>query len=322
MAPLIGPVWGYRRRARLGAKFVIKKAAQLVGFREKRSGYLAELERCVVLHPRVGENLMALRELLGGMEAYQSIPQIEVAVGDEVVGLVFRHLDPLSQGDIELLRAFGEQHDFYIYLQPAGPSSVTALWPSDARLSYRLPEFDVEVLFLPTDFTQVNGDINRSMVSRALELLDPQPADRVLDMFCGLGNFSLPIARRVAAVVGVEGDAGLVQRARDNAVHNGLTNTEFHAVDLSDLAAEWPWVRGGFDKILIDPPRTGALEVVKRIAELGAKRIVYVSCNPATFARDAGELVHNHRYRLLKAGVMDMFPHTTHVECLALFERK
>lgn len=321
LPPLTGPHWGYRRRARLGAKYVEKKSAMLVGFREKRSAYLADLSRCEVLHPQVGENLVALRELLRGLDAYQRIPQVEVAAGDQAVGLVFRHLDPLSEHDLSALRAFGERRGFYIYLQGAGPDSVTPLWPADPRLSYRLPEFDVELEFRPTDFTQVNGDINGAMIKRALELLDLRGDERVLDLFCGLGNFTLPIARRAAWVTGVEGDAQLVARARDNARRNAIENAEFHAADLGDPLSMWPWSARGFDKILLDPPRTGALEVVRRIAKLGAARIVYVSCNPATFARDAAELVRQHGYRLRKAGAMDMFPHTTHVECIALFEQ-
>ena len=322
LPPLTGPHWGYRRRARLGAKFVEKKQAMLVGFREKRSAYLADLAQCEVLHPKVGKNLLALRTLLRGLDAYNRIPQVEVAAGDEAVALVFRHLDPLSEHDVAALRTFGEQQGFYIYLQPAGPDSAVPLWPDDARLSYRLDEFDVELGFRPTDFTQVNGDINGAMVHRALELLEMNEHERVLDLFCGLGNFTLPIARRAAHVVGVEGDAKLVAWARDNARANGIANAEFHAADLSDEGSMWPWAAQPFDKILLDPPRTGALEVVKRIGTLSARRIVYVSCNPATFARDAAELVRAHGYRLRRAGVMDMFPQTTHVECIALFERR
>lgn len=321
LPPLTGPYWGYRRRARLGAKFVEKKQAMLVGFREKRSAYLADLEQCEILHPKVGHNLLALRALLRGLDAYNRIPQVEVAAGDEAVALVFRHLDPLSERDIATLQKFGELHDFYIYLQPAGPDSAAPLWPEDARLSYRLNEFDVELEFRPTDFTQVNGDINGAMVRRALELLELQENEHVLDLFCGLGNFTLPIARRAAHVVGVEGDAKLVARARDNARANDIANADFHAADLSDEHSMWPWAAQPFDKILLDPPRAGALEVVKRIGAFGVRRIVYVSCNPATFTRDAAELVHTHGYRLRRAGVMDMFPHTTHVECIALFER-
>ena len=321
LPPLTGPHWGYRRKARLGVKYVIKKSSLLVGFREKKSAYLAELKRCDVLHPKVGANIMALRELIGGLDGYARIPQIEVAAGDDTVGLVFRHLDPLSEADLGRLHAFGETHAFLIYLQPGGPGTVRPLWPLNASLSYRLPAHEIEFEFLPTDFTQVNGDLNRAMIDHALGLLAPHPEDHVLDFFCGLGNFTLPLARRTAQVIGVEGDAALVARARDNARRNGIDNAVFHAADLSEPDAPWPWAERRFDKILLDPPRTGALEVVKRLAALGAERIVYVSCNPATFARDAAGLVHGHGYRLARAGVMDMFPHTTHVECIALFLR-
>lgn len=321
MPALTGPHWGYRRRARLGAKYVDKKQAMLVGFRERRSSYLADLQRCEILHPAVGEHLLALRELLGGLQAYKSIPQIEVAASDDAVALVFRHLEPLAEQDRAALRAFGERQGFYIYLQPGGPDSVVALWPQEPHLQYSLPDFAVTLEFRPTDFTQVNGAMNRLMVEQAMALLAPGPEERVLDLFCGLGNFTLPVARRAGSVVGVEGDAKLVQRARDNAARNGIVNAEFHAADLATPDAPWPWLEGGFDKVLLDPPRTGALDAVRRIGPLRAARIVYVSCNPATFARDAAELVHEHGYRLLRAGVMDMFPHTTHVECMALFER-
>ncbi len=321
LPPLTGPYWAYRRRARLGAKFVDKKQAMLVGFRERRSALLAELNRCEVLHPAVGEHLVELRRLVRELQGYKRIPQIEVAAGDEAVALVFRHLDPMSAADCAALRAFGERHGFYIYLQAGGPDSATALWPEDARLHYRLPAYDVELEFRPTDFTQVNGAMNRLMVDQALALLDPGREERVLDLFCGLGNFTLPIARRAGSVVGVEGDDKLIQRARDNAERNRIGNAAFHAGDLDARDATWPWGAGGFDKILMDPPRTGALETVRRIGTLGASRIVYVSCNPATLARDAAELVHGRGYRLIKVGVMDMFPHTTHVECMAVFEK-
>lgn len=321
LPPLTGPHWAYRRRARLGAKYVDKKQAMLVGFRERRSAFLAELSRCEILHPAVGEGLLALRELLRALRGFRRIPQIEVAAGDEAVALVFRHLDPLDEADRAALRDFGERQGFYIYLQPAGPDSVAPLWPENARLSYVLPDFRVELEFLPTDFTQVNGEMNRLMVGQALALLDPAPGERILDLFCGLGNFTLPIARRAASVAGVEGDPRLVQRARDNAARNAVANAAFHAADLDSPKSAWPWAEQGFDKILLDPPRTGALEAVRRVGALGASRVVYVSCNPATLARDAAELVHRHGYELRQAGVMDMFPHTTHVECMALFEK-
>ena len=335
LPPLTGPQWAYRRKGRLGAKYVLKKSEMLVGFREKRGPLLAQLTRCEVLHPAVGERIMALRELLDGLHARQEIPQIEVAIGDKggegrnyAAALVFRNMVTLDEHDIARLCEFGEQCSFQIYLQPGGYESVTLLWPtqleSSARLSYVLPEYNLEMFFLPTDFTQVNAEMNRAMINRTLALLDPQPEVRVLDFFCGLGNFTLPLARRAGHVVGVEGDEKLVHRARENARHNGIGNAEFHAADLNlkeDLMMNHAWFGRGFNKILLDPPRTGALEIVKRLPEFGASRIVYVSCNPATLARDAAELVRQHGYRMISAGVMDMFPHTTHVESIALFEK-
>jgi 23S rRNA (uracil1939-C5)-methyltransferase len=321
LPPLNGLQWGYRRKARLGVKYVTKKETILVGFREKRSGLLADLSRCEVLHPSVGNLLVELRALVGALAAYQQIPQIEVAVGDAGAALVFRHLVELNDADRELLRAFGQQHNTQVYLQAGGPDTVTLLWPDIASLSYRLPDYNIELFFSPNDFIQVNADINRKLVDHAITLLDPLPHERVLDLFCGLGNFTLPLARRAAHVVGVEGDAQLVQRARDNAQHNQITNTDFHAADLNQALGCAVWAQPGFDKILLDPPRTGALEIIRQLAQFNATRIVYVSCNPATLARDAHELVVSQGYRLLSAGVMDMFPHTTHVESIALFEK-
>ncbi|MFN2308489.1 MAG: 23S rRNA (uracil(1939)-C(5))-methyltransferase RlmD [Gammaproteobacteria bacterium] len=326
LPPLRGPHWGYRTKARLGAKFVRKQGRVLVGFREKHAPQLAELSRCEVLHPQIGGRIPELAALLGGLEARERIPQIEVAVGDQASALVFRNLDPLSEGDAARLRAYGEHSGLQIYLQPAGPDSIGPLWPERAAdLDYALPGFDLRLQFLPTDFTQVNRAINAAMIDHALTLMDVQSDDRVLDLFCGLGNFTLPLARRCAQVVGVEGEAGLVQRARDNAVRNGIGNAEFHVADLAgDLRIyPWfrPWLQQGFDKLLLDPPRSGAQAVIPTIAGLGCQRIVYVSCNPSSLARDAGLLVHEHGYRLVKAGVMDMFPHTAHVESIALFEK-
>ncbi len=320
LPPLTATHWGYRRKARLGSKYVTKKESQLVGFREKRSAFLAEMNRCEVLDPAVGERITDLRKLIGGMKAYNRIPQIEVAIGDEVVALVFRHLDPLDPEDENTLRDFGVANNIHIYLQPKGPDTAHLIWPEESKLSYRLDEFDVELLFKPTDFTQVNIDINRKMVSRALELLDVQPHERVLDLFCGLGNFTLPLSRRTQHVVGVEGDELLVQRGKENAEYNGISNIEFYGADLTKEPHEHPWFGEGFDKILIDPPRSGAYEICQYLDSFGASKIVYVSCNPATLARDAGVLVEK-GYTLKCAGVMDMFPHTTHVESIALFER-
>jgi 23S rRNA (uracil1939-C5)-methyltransferase len=320
LAPLTGPHWGYRRRARLGVKFVIKKDKLLIGFREKRSSLLADIERCEVLHPAVGRLLPALRELIAGLEAYNTIPQIEVAAADEAIALVFRNLAPLSNTDLVKLQSFGKQQNLQIYLQPAGPESVTLIWPEAAALSYRLPEFDLQLFFAPTDFVQINADINHSMISCVIELLQPQAHERVLDLFCGLGNFTLPLARRAAHVTGVEGEARLIQRAQDNAQHNAIRNAEFYACNLSQDLTGQPWAKRRFDKILLDPPRTGALEVIKQLPAFGAAHIVYVSCHPATLARDARELVAG-GYRLISAGVVDMFPHTTHIEAVALFEK-
>ncbi|HEY4732840.1 MAG TPA: 23S rRNA (uracil(1939)-C(5))-methyltransferase RlmD [Gammaproteobacteria bacterium] len=320
LAPLTGTHWGYRRKARISVKYVEKKQSVLVGFREKRSSYIADINECKVLHPSVGTRLMALRGLIIGLKAYRNIPQIEVAVGDEATGLVFRHLVPLEVEDIQKFREFGEQHHLQIYLQPAGPDSVTLLWPQGATLSYSLPQHDIKFIFQPTGFVQVNSEINHKMIDQALAMLELDRDDRVLDLFCGLGNFSLPIARRVAKVVGIEGDAGLIEQAQSNAACNNIDNVEFITADLTAPLSH-PALSQKFDKVLLDPPRTGAKEVIPQIAALGVSRIVYISCNPATLARDAGELVHRHGYTLTRAGVMDMFPHTTHVETIALFER-
>lgn len=322
MEPLTGPVWGYRRKARLGVKYVIKKEKVLVGFREKRAPYLAELESCRVLHPSVGEHLTDLADLVASLESYNRIAQIEVAVDDEKTALVFRNLRPLSGPDLAKLKQYAQTSGIQILLQPEGPESITPLWPEQIELSYRLEQFDVRFRFEPTDFTQVNRDINLKMVPLALELLELTPEDRVLDLFCGLGNFTLPIARQVKEVVGVEGEASLVKRAQMNAQENGITNAHFHVADLTADLAGAPWWAGGFDKVLLDPPRSGAEETLAHIAKLGVKCIVYVSCGPATLARDAGILVNQFGYRLVKAGVMDMFPHTAHVESIALFIKK
>lgn len=321
LEPLTGPHRGYRRKARLGVKYVEKKEKVLVGFREKGTPYLAELSRCEVLHPSVGERLEEIAELIAGMEAYNRIAQIEVAVDDTQTAMVFRNLDDLSDSDTNRLIEYARANDLRVFLQPKGPDSVTPLWPDAVTLSYALLPHGVDFQFRPTDFTQVNTDINRKMVDRALALLDLQDSDRILDLFCGLGNFTLPIARRVREVVGVEGAPELVERARENAERNGIDNVAFHTADLSADLEQAPWWKGGFDKVLLDPPRSGARETLEHIAALKVPRIVYVSCNPATLARDAGILVNEFGYRLEKAGVMDMFPHTGHVESIALFTK-
>jgi len=322
LPPLTGPVWGYRRKARLGVKFVEKKGGVLVGFRERQGRLVADLTRCEVLHPAVGLRLPQLRALVGSLSVSRHIPQIEVAVGDSEAALVFRHLQPFSEKDKELLRSFASKDGVGVYLQPGGPDSITPLWPeSPAPLNYRLLE-DIEIQFQPADFTQVNVGINGMMVDRVLELLDPAPGDQVLDLFCGLGNFTLPLARRAMQATGVEGEHGLVERARANAARNGVGNVEFMCANLSDPIPDAPFLHACYDKVLLDPPRTGALEIISRLDFEGAKRVVYVSCNPATLARDSRVLTAEKGFRLLKAGVMDMFPHTTHIESVALFERR
>lgn len=322
LPPLTGPLWAYRRRARLGAKFVIKKNAMLVGFREKRSNLLAELSRCEVLHPAVGAKIEALRMMLRQLDAFNRIPQIEVAVADNATALVFRNLVSLGETDKALLAAFGQEHGFHIYLQPGGIDSVSLLWPAQAELVYRMPAFGLEMAFRPNDFIQVNGEMNLRMVDRALEWLAPASHSRVLDLFCGLGNFTLPIARRAGAVVGVEGDLRLVRAAQENARRNGIDNVAFHAADLAADCGDTVWARGQeYDLVLLDPPRAGAAGLIPLLPRFKAARIVYVSCDPGTLARDAGELGGRYGYQLRAAGVMDMFPHTTHVESIAVFER-
>jgi 23S rRNA (uracil1939-C5)-methyltransferase len=319
--PITGPVWGYRRKARLSVRFVRKKGRVLVGFREHYGRFVADMQACHVLDPRVAGQLVALAELIMTMDARVSIPQIEVACGDEVCALVFRHLEALGESDLVRLRDFAQTSGLAVMLQPGGPATIHCLEPDRVELSYSLPEFGLELAFGPSDFVQVNPDINRRMVERALQLLDVRAGDRVLDLFCGLGNFTLPLARLAAEAVGVEGDAGLVGIARDNAVRNGLDNARFHAADLSADPGSAPWLRGGYDKVLVDPPRSGAEFMLPHIAASGALKLVYVSCHPASLAHDSGILVHQLGFRLSGAGVMDMFPHTGHVESMALFER-
>jgi 23S rRNA (uracil1939-C5)-methyltransferase len=325
LPPLTDPEPAYRRKARLGVKYVLKKESLLVGFREKKASFLADIERCEVLDTRIGASITALRTLIGGLEKFDHIPQIEVAAGDDEVALVFRHMVDLPAGDVAKLSSFCAERSWQLYLQPAGNDSVHRVWPpsqgaENDRLSYALPAFDLNLRFHPMDFTQVNAGINKRMVSLALDLLDPGKDDRVLDLFCGLGNFTLPLARRAGQVVGVEGVDTMVQRGYENARHNGLGNVDFYAQDLTQDFSAQPWASAGFDLVLIDPPRTGALEVVRYLPRFGARRLVYVSCKPDTLARDAGELA-KAGYKLMKAGVMDMFTHTAHVESIAVFDR-
>jgi 23S rRNA (uracil1939-C5)-methyltransferase len=326
LEPLTDAPWGYRRKGRLSVRHVPKKERVLVGFRQEANPrFVAEITHCEVLHPSLGPKIGLLAEMISGLDAARDIPQVEFAGGDDGIALVFRHMNPLSEGDRAALVAFGQEHGFAIYLQPGGVSSVHLLWPEQSHLAFRIAAGegvpDVELEFRPLDFVQVNAGMNAKMMARALELLDPQPTDRVLDLFCGLGNFTLPIARRVAEVVGVEGEHGLVERAAENAAHNGLANARFHVANLFEDQRGTDWARQPWDKLLLDPPRAGADKVLEYLPHKATRRIVYVSCHPASLARDAGILVNQHGFRLTSAGVMDMFPHTAHVESIALFEK-
>jgi 23S rRNA (uracil1939-C5)-methyltransferase len=314
--------WGYRRKARLSVKFVEKKGRVLVGFRESNGRYVADIRHCDVLHPAVGSRIADIAALIESLDCKRDLPQIEVAAGDDLVALVFRHLHPLSAPDHAALVAFGQAHALGIFVQPGGIDSVVPLWPENASLSFRLPAYDIELAFRPLDFVQVNAGMNRRMIDHALALLDPQPHERVLDLFCGLGNFTLPLARRAAHVTGIEGEAGLVQRAAENARRNGVGNVSFHAADLAADQSAAPWAKGDYELLFVDPPRSGAEAVLDYLPKRGVRRIVYVSCHPASLARDAGTLVNRHGFVISSAGVMDMFPHTAHVESIAVFDRK
>lgn len=321
LAPIHGPTWQYRYRARFSARYVAKKGT-LVGFRERRSSFVVDMQTCEVVPARISAMLFPLRELVASLSIRERLPQIELAIGDAVDVLVLRVLEPPDDADLEKLRAFATAHRVQLLLQPKGPDSVYALFPLEVKpLQYRIPDYDLVFPFDATDFTQVNHEINRVLVRRAMTLLDPQPGERIADLFCGMGNFSLAIARRGAQVLGVEGNSRLVQRAHGNAVLNGLTEQcRFLDRDLFKITAqEWKDL-ARFDRVLIDPPRDGAMELVKALGEMPPARIVYVSCNPATLARDAAVLVNLHGYRLTAAGVINMFPHTSHVESIAVFD--
>ncbi|MEO0368141.1 MAG: 23S rRNA (uracil(1939)-C(5))-methyltransferase RlmD [Pseudomonadota bacterium] len=324
--PLISDSWGYRRRARLGAKYVPKKGGLIIGFRERNSSFIQPIDQCDVLMPEVSALLPALRTCLADISCNDKIPQIEVCVADNALVLVIRHLETLLQDDLNLLSEFGQAHNCHIYLQPGGLKTVHVHYPRNAEpLFYQFPDDGIRIEFLPTDFIQVNAQINDKLVRRAIDLLDLSKDDHLLDLFSGVGNFTLPLASRVAKAVGVEGDRGLVERAEHNKQLNKFDHVEFHFGDLFDAEmnsdSHGSWLDNQFDKILIDPPRSGAAEIIKRLPAFDAKKIVYVSCGPATLARDAGVMVNEHGYRLSAAGVIDMFPHTAHVESIALFER-
>ncbi len=319
-APIAGPAWGYRRRARLSVRKVDKKGRVLVGFRERRSPLVAIMDSCEVLAGGVGAMLPALAELIGELSIARRVPQVEVAVGDDRRALVFRVMEPLSPQDMLALDRFGAAQQVDIWLQPGGLDTLRPLHDDTPRPRYRIAAFDLEIAFLPTDFVQINAAINDQAVARAVELLAFAPGDRVVDLFCGLGNFSLALARRGARVCGVEGDPALVERARENAAHNGL-EAEFHVANLFEDCRALPWAQPPCEALLLDPPRAGAEASIHLVPVLRPARIVYVSCHPGTLARDAGILVNEFGYRLSGAGVMDMFPHTAHVESIALFER-
>ena len=337
LRPIEGPTWRYRYRARLSVRYVLKKGKVLIGFHERKSSYVADMTSCEILPPHLSAMLLPLRELIHGMDGRERLPQIEVAIGEGAQGLitalVLRHLEPLSEGDLQRLRRFGAEHAVQWWLQPKGPDTVQRLDDGGPELAYALTEFAVVVQFRPTDFTQVNHAINQALVSRALRLLDVQAGERVIDWFCGLGNFSLPLATRAREVLGVEGSEALVARARDNAERNQLAHkTRFEARNLFELAPGELPAFGSAEKWLVDPPREGAFALVKAVAAAvqdpslapgwtSPQRIVYVSCNPATLARDAGLLVYQGGYRCTKAGAVNMFPHTAHVESMAVFER-
>jgi len=325
LEPLAGQPLGYRRRARLGARLVSKKGRVLVGFREKRSSFVADMQSCETLTPELSKLIPELSDLIGALHISARVPQIEISMGDNEISLVFRVLDAPNDNDRELLRAFGERNTAQIWLQTGGPGTLVPLdsekLPDD--LWYELPEYDLRLAFGPLDFIQVNQDLNRRMISQAMKLANPQPEDRVLDLFCGIGNFTLPLARHSRRVVGVELDARMVAKATANAIRNGLDNVEFYAADLADTTAARPdWWGAGFDLVVVDPPRAGAQEVLQQIAATGARKLLYVSCHPGSLARDAGILCSEYGYRLRSAGAMDMFPATSHVESMALFDRE
>jgi 23S rRNA (uracil1939-C5)-methyltransferase len=323
LSPVQGPSWGYRYRARFSSRFVHKKGTALVGFRERKHSYVADMHSCEVVPPRISALLMPLRSLINSLSIRKNLPQIELAIGVDCDALTFRIMEALSTADEEQLRDFAERHRVRVYLQPGGLDTVSLFHPpGEELLRYTLPDFDLELIFGITDFTQVNFEINRVLVRRAVSLLDPQPGERIGDMFCGIGNFSLALARRGARVTGIEGNKALVDRAAQNARHNQLQELcEFSPADLFKMdAGQWAEL-GRFDKLLIDPPRDGAIDLVKAIGDAPPQRVVYVSCNPATLARDAAIMVYSHGYRLRTAGVVNMFPHTSHVESIALFER-
>ncbi len=320
--PMIGPHWGYRRKARMGVKYVAKKGRVLVGFRERRNQFLAEIESCKVMHPIVGEKLMDLSAMIGLLSIKDKIPQIEVAIGDEDCVLAFRVLEPATDEDKEIMRAFGQQHNISMCLQSKGPDTIKPIEGEPEVIpTYSLPDQNITFRFKPAMFTQVNYEINQQMINRVMQEMDFNEQDRVLDLFCGLGNFTLPIATKAGHVVGIEGDQPLVNHAKENALFNNISNVEFYAADLSQDVSDQAWAKQKYNKVMLDPSRAGASEVLHNLNKWNPELVMYVSCNPSTLARDAGILVNELGYTLLKAGVMDMFPQTGHVESIALFRK-
>lgn len=326
LKPLINEnPWHYRTKGRLGVRYVHKKEKVLVGFRERDGRFLTDMDSCPILEQSVSQMLPNLKELILSLSIYREIAQIELAVDDQKTALIMRHLNEFSEGDLEKLRVFAKENKIWLYLQPKGPNTICLFYPEIEKdnqyLSYLLSDYDVEIRFQPNDFTQVNTHINKLMLAQAIKYLDIQKEDKILDLFCGLGNFSLPIARFAKEVIGVEGDKMMTKRALENAQLNKINNAAFYPANLFESVDGFEWANQAYDKILLDPPRAGALEIVNQIEKFNAQKIVYVSCNPATLARDAGILVNEKGYRMTSAGIMDMFPHTTHVESMAVFEK-
>lgn len=323
LAPITSSAFGYRNKARLSVKYVRQKQKVLVGFHEKsekNGSYVAEIDSCPILHPSVGEKIDQLSKLIVNLSIFQYIPQIEIGVGDKISALVLRNLQPFTDKDINIITGFAKEHDFQIYSQSGGIDSVKPITPHNLNdLSYKLPNQNLEIIFTPTDFTQINPKVNTQLVDRVLELLDLKPNDQILDLFCGIGNFTLPIARKCGRVFGIEGSKSAIMRAKYNAVHNNITNADFYVADLTQKMFELAWASKKYTKILLDPPRTGAQEICSRIKDFGAQKIVYVSCSGATFARDAKILGEN-GYTLKNITIADMYPHTSHVESVGLFE--
>ncbi len=320
LPPLTANDWGYRRKARLSVRYVEKKQKVLVGFREKRSNYLADIDYCEVLYPTAAILIAPLKELILTLESFKDIPQIEVAVDQTNVALIFRHMQPLSSSDLAKLIEFAKKYSVYLYLQPNTPESIHLVYPekNSGLLHYQFPEHNITQAFLPSDFAQVNLELNYQMINQTLALLNLKPTDTVLDLFCGFGNFTLPIAQHCAHVVGVEGSATAIERANYNAKLNNITNAQFYCANLDELCSHLAWAKTTYDKLVLDPPRSGAETCVKNIEVFQAKQIIYISCNPATLARDTGILLQK-GYKLIKGGIMDMFPHTNHVESIAMF---